>query len=101
MNGEDNDCQPGLALSAKSCASFQLLPQQHSDFPRSGFGRRAACWLPIAVRAPRLELPALRSLSFHFTLYEQLRDAVCVITRKKGGARLLAPSLAGKLYPFP
>jgi hypothetical protein len=101
MNGEDNDCQPGLALSAKSCASFQLPPQQHSDLPRFGAGRRAVSWLPIAVLAPRLELPALRSQSFHFALYEQLRNAVCVIARKNGGARLLAPSLAGKLYPFP
>src|SRR5262249_35451929 len=34
------------------------------EFFRFGADRRAVCWLPISVRAPRLERPAPRSHSF-------------------------------------
>jgi hypothetical protein len=82
MNGEDNDCQPGLALPAKSCASYQLLPQQHSDFSALApvAGRYAGYRLQFTPRgwSARRFAPSL----FHFALYEQLRNAVCVITRK-------------------
>src|SRR5262249_933980 len=71
------------------------------EFFRFGADRRAVCWLPISVRAPRLERPAPRSHSFYLALYQHFPNAVCVITNKNGGARLFAPSLAGKLYPFP
>jgi len=58
------------------------------EFYRFGADRRAVCWLPISIRAPRLERRHFAPTLFHFAFYEQLRNAICVITRKKGGARL-------------
>jgi len=61
MNGEDNDCQPKLALSAKSCASLQLLLKQPSGFsalaPVAGRLLVADCSLRAVVRAPGDSLP--------------------------------------------
>src|SRR5262245_9318501 len=88
-------CQPNLAphfnFYHNNTRILPLWRRSPGGMLVADFSSRAG------VRSPGASLP----LFIHFALYEQLRNAVCVITRKSGGARLLAPSLAGKLYPFP
>jgi len=50
--GGDVNCQPNLALSAKSCASFRLLRWQPSDFPASASAAARYADCRLRIRAP-------------------------------------------------
>jgi hypothetical protein len=69
VKGAGSDCQLNFALSARSCASNQLLPQQPSGFSalKPVARRYADCRSRVAIRAPARLAPTL----FSFAFYEQ------------------------------